>query len=258
MTSSIAFRDAGEGRPLLLIHGGGEDADLLDGQAAAFTAHGFRVGWYDRRGTGASTRDGWPDGGVDQHVADAAALLTEYALTPATVLGFSSGGVIALALAVRHPELVTRAIAWEPPVLMALPDGAAMHAAIMEPVEAHLAAQPGDWRGAQVVALSVLAGGEVDPQDPAVARQLRNAEASVRDDARVITRHAFTPGALRGAAATIAVGGGVDPLLEQVAERLADEIGTAPVVVPEAADHEVYLTDPEVLAQALAPLALGP
>ena len=59
--------------------------------------------------------------GGDQHADDAAALLRELDAAPATVLGFSSGGVIALALAARHPDVVTEAIAWEPAALGMLP-----------------------------------------------------------------------------------------------------------------------------------------
>ncbi len=255
MTTGIACRETGEGRPLLLLHGAGEDAEMLDDQAAAFAREGFRVLWYDRRGTGGSTREGWPEGGVARHVADAATLLTERRMAPATVLGLSSGGIIALELAVRHPELVTRAVAWEPAALLELPDGADLHGALTAPVEEHLAAHPGDWRGAHLVLLSILFGEDVDPEDPDVARQLRNAEAAVRDDTRVITRHTFEPGSLRGARATVAVGREPDALLGQIADRLAADIGTPKVVVDRAGHHEVYLEDPRVLAEELSRLA---
>jgi pimeloyl-ACP methyl ester carboxylesterase len=98
--------------------------------------------WYDRRGTGASTRDEWPGSGADQHADDAATLVRDLAAGPAVVLGLSSGGVVALALAARHPQVVAEAIAWEAPALSVLPDGLATHAAMMAPVEAHLRATP--------------------------------------------------------------------------------------------------------------------
>ena len=64
MSLPIAHRVDGHGPTLLLVHGAGEDADLLGPQADAFVARGFRVIRYDRRGTGGSTRADWPDGGV--------------------------------------------------------------------------------------------------------------------------------------------------------------------------------------------------
>jgi pimeloyl-ACP methyl ester carboxylesterase len=58
---------------------------------------------------------------VAGHADDAAELLESLGAIPATVLGFSSGGVIALALAARHPALIRQAIVWEPPALSVLP-----------------------------------------------------------------------------------------------------------------------------------------
>jgi pimeloyl-ACP methyl ester carboxylesterase len=254
----LSFHVAGEGPPLLLIHGGAEDAGLLAPQAEAFAARGRRVVRYDRRGTGASTRAGWPDGGVAQHADDAAALLRELDAVPATVLGFSSGGVVALALAARHPELVAEAIAWEPAALGMLPGAADLHARIMAPVEAHLRREPGDWPGAYAVLLGVLSEGRADLDSPVVARMRVNAEAMLRDDGPVITLHAFAPGELPADRVTIAVGESPNPLHAAIAERLAAQLGTQPLVVAGADDHEVYLDRPAVLADALTARWSGP
>ncbi len=248
----LGYHTAGHGPPLLLIHGGAEDAGMLTPQAEAFAARGRRVIWYDRRGTGSSTRDGWPAGGVAQHADDAAALLRALDAVPATVLGFSSGGVVALAVASRHPDVVTEVIAWEPAALGVLPDGADLHAGIMAPIEAHLAAHPDDWDGAYLVMLDVLSEGRADLDSPAVAAMRVNAEAVLRDDGQVITAHAFAPGELPADLITIAVGKGTSPIHAEIAERLAAELGRPALVVDEADEHEVYLSQPEVLADALA------
>jgi pimeloyl-ACP methyl ester carboxylesterase len=105
----------GQGEPLLLIHGAEEDATILAPLAEALANAGFRAIAYDRRGTGRSSRSGWPGDDISRHVADAADLIMSIASQPATVLGLSSGGLLALELAVRRPDLVTEAIAWEPP-----------------------------------------------------------------------------------------------------------------------------------------------
>ncbi len=241
----------GSGRPVLLIHGGAEDADLLTPQAHAIAARGFRVLWYDRRGTGASTRAGWPGTGADQHADDAAALLRD--APGATVLGFSSGGVVALALAARHPAAAAEVIAWEPAALGVLPDGAAMHAGITAPIDAHLADHPGDWRGAFHLAPSIISEGRADLSSPEVRRMDRNAEAVIRDDSPLITARAFAPGELpAGGSVTIATSATPNPLHAAIAQRLGDLVGRPPVIVEKATDHEVYLSDPEVLADFLA------
>lgn len=250
--TELAYRCIGEGSPLLLVHGGGEDIGLLTPQAEAFAAAGHRVLWYDRRGTGASTRDQWPDGGVAAHADDAAALLRAVDAAPATVLGFSSGGVVALALAARHPDVVSEVVAWEPAALGVLPEGDALHAQVMAPLEAHLAANPGDWMGAYCVFHEMTSDGKADLTTPTARRMARNAEAMLRDDARIITRHGFAPGELPADRVTVAVGGGASPLHVAIAQCLEARLGRPTLLVEDADEHEVYLHRPEVLVAALA------
>jgi pimeloyl-ACP methyl ester carboxylesterase len=238
----------GRGRPLLLLHGGGEDAGMLAPQAEAFAARGHRVITYDRRGTGASPRAGWPESGLAGHVADAAGLLRNLDAAPAAVVGFSSGGVVALALAARHPELVTGVTAWEPPALGMIPGGLALHAQIIAPAEEHLAAHPGDWRGAGLVLLDVMSGGQADPR----SAFLRNAEALVRDDGAVITKASFGPGELPRDKVRVAVGKAADPLHAAIADAFAALLDRPTLVVDDADQHEIYLTRPGVLALALS------
>jgi hypothetical protein len=80
----------------------------------------------------------------------------------------------------------------------------------------------------------------------------RNAEAAVRDDAEVITRHQFRADDLEAVPAVVAVGSGVAELLAAVAERLGSLMGRPVWTVPGIDDHEVYLHQPEVLADAVS------
>ncbi|PZF80636.1 alpha/beta fold hydrolase [Jiangella anatolica] len=268
MDLAVRTTGAGDGPPVLLIHGGAEDAELLTPQATAIARLGRRVIWYDRRGTGGSTRAGWPAApaaaptGADarphtydaavQHADDAAAVLRMHADEPAHVIGFSSGGIVALALAALHPELVADAVAWEAPAVTALPGGAELHAAMMAPVTDHLRDHPADWAGAYHVMLAVISNGAADLADPMVARTTVNAEAIVRDDGPLITAHVFAPGELPADRVTIAVGEATDPMHSAIAEAIAALAGTPVTVVPGVTDHEVYLHEPEVLADWLA------
>ncbi len=192
--TALAVQRRGTGIPLLLVHGGGEDADMLATQADNLAGSGFEVITYDRRGTGRSGREEWPGGGADQHADDAAGLLRALALGPATVVGVSSGGVIALALAARHPELVERVVAWEPPAAGVVPNGDAIADEMMAPVRAHLDDHPGDFVGAQAILLSAILGFPVAANDPAFAAARGNAEPMVLDEPTItLKRFAPTP-----------------------------------------------------------------
>jgi pimeloyl-ACP methyl ester carboxylesterase len=118
----MKHHEAGDGRAVLLIHGGAEDAGMVEPQARAIAEQGFRVVWYDRRGTGDNRTEGWAVDRGDRHADDAAELIGRLGLSETTVLGFSSGGVVALALAQRHPGAISEVIAWEPAALGMLPD----------------------------------------------------------------------------------------------------------------------------------------
>jgi pimeloyl-ACP methyl ester carboxylesterase len=234
-----------------LIHGAGEDATILAPLAEALANSGFGAIAYDRRGTGRSSRNGWPGEDITRHIADAADLIISVAKQPTTVLGLSSGGALALGLAVQRPDLVTEAIAWEPPVVTVLEGADELHAMLMAPVEAHLAEHPGDWTGAYHAMLGSISGGQADLDDPRFAAMRRNAEAAVRDDAQVITRHQFDLGQLTGAPALLAIGERPHELHAKIVEELAARSGLQVRRVAGADEHEVYLDRPEVLAEAL-------
>ena len=240
----------GRGPAVVLIHGGAEDATMHRPLAEGLSEHGFTAYRYDRRGTGANRALGWATDRGDQHADDLAALLAD--IGAATVLGFSSGGVVALALAARHPHAATEIITWEPAALGMLPDADAIHASIMAPVEAYLAEHPDDWRGAWSTALTVMSGGAADLDSPHVRASLANAEPAIRDDARLLTRRHFEPGELPRGPVTIATCAAPDPLHAAIASRLGDLVGRPPVAVPGADDHETYLIAPGVIASWLA------
>jgi len=235
---------------VLLIHGGAEDAGMLDGIGAALAGRGFRAIWYDRRGTGGSTRADWPGGGADQHADDALQVLRSRDAVGATVLGFSSGGVVALALAARHPTAAAEVIAWEPAALGMLPDAASIQAGLMAPIEEYLAAHPGDWVGGFHTMLGVLSEGRADLSDPAVKLMEANAEAALRDDGPLITARGFTE--LPPDLVTVATSETPNPLHAEIADRVAALSGRPVAVVSGADDHEIYVKNPEILATWLA------
>ncbi|MEU9361006.1 alpha/beta fold hydrolase [Streptomyces sp. NPDC048301] len=106
--AEVHVEEAGDGGPLLLcLHGIGSSSAAFAPQLAELSAHVRVVAW-DAPGYAESPDPAGPMS-LDDYADTAAALIRERA-TSAHVLGVSWGGVIALRLAVRHPELVASLI----------------------------------------------------------------------------------------------------------------------------------------------------
>ena len=102
----LCVHDAGEGQPLLLLHGVGCCADDWLGPARHF--HGrFRVIRPDARGHGGSSS---PPGGwrLADFIGDLTGILDRLRIDKCHVAGFSMGGLLAEGLALAHPERVDR------------------------------------------------------------------------------------------------------------------------------------------------------
>lgn len=138
----LAFEIRGEGEPVLLVHGA-HIADAMTPLLDEPALEGFRLIHYHRRGVGRSSH---PAGSIsiETHADDAAGLLGHLGVDRATVVGHSSGGVVALELAARHPSRVT-ALALLEPALLDVPAGA-LFAQAMEPIVARY--RTGDGPGA--------------------------------------------------------------------------------------------------------------
>lgn len=108
MDIQLHFVERGEGFPLLLLHGNGEDGTYFVHQMEAFSQE-RRVIALDTRGHGQSSRGTAPFT-LDQFAADLLAFLDRQGFLRADILGFSDGGNIALLFALRHPERVRRLI----------------------------------------------------------------------------------------------------------------------------------------------------
>ncbi len=100
--ATLHYRTVGDGAPLVLVHGSSTDMTTWDGVIDQL-AQDHRVIVYDRRGYGQSRHEPVRDHRI--HARDLTLLLREVAAGPATVIGWSSGGNVALAAAVKNPEL---------------------------------------------------------------------------------------------------------------------------------------------------------
>jgi len=108
----LHYQEAGDGPPLVLVHGSAVDGGTWDAVVPAL-AREHRVITYDRRGYGRSAHKPVRDHRL--HAADLVAVLEQVAARPATVIGWSSGGNVALAAATRHPGLFSSLVIVEAP-----------------------------------------------------------------------------------------------------------------------------------------------
>ncbi len=111
---------AGDGEPLVLVHGGWSDRHNWQTVAPAL-ARSFRVVAYDRRGHGSSK--GVSPGPRRAQEDDLAGLIESLGGS-AFVAATSFGASIALGVAARRPDLVRGLVAHEPPLIsVALSEG---------------------------------------------------------------------------------------------------------------------------------------
>jgi len=87
--------------------------------------------------------------------------------TAAARLGYSSSGNIALQVALRHAELVRRALVYEPGYLLLLPDPENTHRRLMEAASVHLVDKPYDWAGAYAAVMRAFVPESEMPADGA-------------------------------------------------------------------------------------------
>jgi pimeloyl-ACP methyl ester carboxylesterase len=110
----IAFDDAGEGEPVLLIHGFASNGRVnwVDtGWVSRLIDAGFRVITIDNRGHGESEKLYDPAlYDASTMAEDAARLLQHLGIAHSHVMGYSMGARIAAFLTINHPELVRDAV----------------------------------------------------------------------------------------------------------------------------------------------------
>jgi len=99
----------GNGKPLVLIHGGGSTIETSFGKVIPHLAKSRQVIAMELQAHG-RTSDRNADTSFEQDADDVAALLKNLKIDKADFFGFSNGGTTTLQIAIRHPQLVDKMI----------------------------------------------------------------------------------------------------------------------------------------------------
>jgi pimeloyl-ACP methyl ester carboxylesterase len=102
------FIEKGQGEPLLLLHGNGDNCGYFKGQIDEFAKY-YHVFAIDTRGHGQTPRGNMPFT-ISQFADDLSLFMESISIQKAHILGFSDGGNIALDFVLKYPEKVDRLI----------------------------------------------------------------------------------------------------------------------------------------------------
>ena len=103
--SQLYYQDSGNGKPVILLHGFGEAANIWEEQEAFLKPH-FRIILPDLPGSGSSPM---PETGekfltMDDYAEALLLILVQEGINICTLIGHSMGGYITLAFAEKYPE----------------------------------------------------------------------------------------------------------------------------------------------------------
>ena len=104
---NLSIKEAGEGQPMILIHGRGYSKEYMDSLFNYYKGR-YHVFSYDTRGHGRSDK---PESfTLDDDADDLAGLIEYYGLKSPVIVGFSMGSYITLRAAEKFPSLFSKII----------------------------------------------------------------------------------------------------------------------------------------------------
>jgi pimeloyl-ACP methyl ester carboxylesterase len=103
----LHYVEAGEGRPILFLHGLGAQLHQFRQPLFAALSPDYRLIAVDRPGSGYSTRAPGATGRLNEQADVIASFIEALGLEKPLVVGHSLGGAVALALALKRPDLIS-------------------------------------------------------------------------------------------------------------------------------------------------------
>jgi pimeloyl-ACP methyl ester carboxylesterase len=251
--TTLWYEVAGQGPPVVLIHGANLDHRMWDAQVAEL-ARSHRVVRYDARGFGRSGRADAPFAAHD----DLLALLRHLGIPRTSLVGLSLGGRIAVDFTLAHPDRVDRLVLAGPGLSGWTFMAAAADTLWLRDARAALARH--DTVG---VALAWLGSAYMRPamEQPALAARLRVLAADNvnrwkdhlrhRDAERVVALPALGRTAAMRAPTLVVVGSRDVPDIQRIVDTLVATIPGARKLVVDGAGHMVNMEQPSRFTAAV-------
>jgi len=252
----LEYEVKGSGEPLLFISPVLADGFVLLASERAL-ADRYRLILYHKRGWAGSTHTPAPVSVAD-HVADAAALLEYLDVPRAHIAGHSSGGAIALQMALDRPRIVQSLVLLEPSIL-SVPGAGAFFEKAGPALEKYGA---GDHAKALEVFMTAVSGLDwktcralIDDRIPgAVADALRDADTFFGIELPGLMQWAFdaTSAAAISQPALSVVGTETQPLWVEIAALLRSSLPRVEECRIEGVGHLLHIQRPEPVARGIA------
>jgi pimeloyl-ACP methyl ester carboxylesterase len=252
----LEYETKGSGDPVLLISPVLPDGFLPLLSEPALVDH-HRLIRYHRRGWAGSTRTERP-ASIADHAADAGALLAHLGVRRAHVAGHSSGGPIALQLALDDPGVVHTLVLLEP-LLLHVPAAQVLLQRAAPAIEAHAA---GDPHTAVLTFLSVVSGLEpetcravIDGRIPdCVAQSAREVDTLFGVELPAVGAWTFGLKQARSISQPVlsVSGSETDRLWLEVADLLRSWFPQIEELCVSGVGHLLHIQEPEPVARGLA------
>jgi len=255
----MAYVEAGQGNPVVLVHGSLCDFRYWTLQMQAFSA-AFRTISVSLRHYYPERWDGnGDDFNINQHMQDVVALIDAMKIAPAHVVGHSRGGHIAFRIAQNYPDRVRKLVLSEP-------GGALDPALSADAEEVNKRFEPGSF---QTQAVERIRAGDIDgglqiffdavsgpgawERTPELAKQFTHDNAMTLLGQIRETRVPFTREAAQAVKApTLLVLGGLSPpMFGQIIDALAAAIPNAQRVTIADATHTMNVIKPAAYNEAV-------
>ena len=114
--TTLSYVEQGQGVPVVFVHGAFSDLRAWEAQREV-VANRYRYVAYTQRSFGT---DSWPESGAQYsetiHAEDLVAFIRQLKAGPVYVVGRSYGAIIAMRMALQHPELVRALFVQEPAI----------------------------------------------------------------------------------------------------------------------------------------------